>query len=92
MLKFTSIFSKFTIEMDCMLSSPTFPTTSREPSLIKREFCTARGTTMKNFLMNLWKRPRLNVFSQGECNCLVDRMASCRMVNWGLTFFSLLNC
>ena len=43
-----------------------FPTTSREPSLKTREFCTARDTTKKNFLKKLWKRLCLNLFSQGE--------------------------
>ena len=43
-----------------------FRTTSRRPPLNTREFCTARGTIMKNFLMKLWKRLSLNVFSQGE--------------------------
>ena len=38
----------------------------REPSPNPREFCTARGTTMKNFQMKLWKRLWLNLFSQGE--------------------------
>ena len=36
------------------------------PSLNTREFCTACGTTLKNFLMKLWKRLCLNLFSQGE--------------------------
>ena len=49
MLKCTSTISKFTTLMDCMRTNLTFPTTSREPSLKTREFCTARGTTMKNF-------------------------------------------
>ena len=31
-----------------------------------REFCTARGTTTKNFLMRIWKRLCLNLLSQGE--------------------------
>ena len=31
-----------------------------------REFCIARGTTMKNFLMKLWKRLCLNLFSKRE--------------------------
>ena len=42
--------------MDCMRTNLTFQTTSREPSLNRREFCTARGTIMKNYLMKLWKR------------------------------------
>ena len=49
--------------MDCMRTNLTFRTTSREPSLNTREFCTARGKTMKNFLMKLWKRLGLNLFS-----------------------------
>ena len=52
--------------MDCMRTNVTYPTTSREPSLNTREFCTARGTTMKNFQTNLWKHLCLNLFSQGE--------------------------
>ena len=46
MLKRTSTIRKFTILMDCMRTNPTFPTTSREPSLNTREFRTARGTTL----------------------------------------------
>ena len=48
--------------MDCMRTNLTFQTTSREPPLSTREFCTARGTTMKNFQMKLWKRLCLNLF------------------------------
>ena len=36
--------------MVCMRTSLKFPTTSTEPSLNRREVCTARGTTMKKFL------------------------------------------
>ena len=43
-----------------------FPTTSREPSLKTREFCNSRGTTTKNFLMKLWKRLCLKLFSHVE--------------------------
>ena len=71
-----------------MRTNPIFPTTSREPSLNTREFCTAKGTTMKNFLINFWKQLCLNLFSQGEWKCLADPMASCCMVNWGVDFFS----
>ena len=78
--------------MDYMRTNLTFPTTSREPSPNTREFCTAKGTTLKNFLMKLWKRLCLNLFSQGEGKCLADLMTSCCMVNWGLTFSQLLNC
>ena len=66
MLRYTSTTSKFTTPMDCMRTNPTFPTTSREPSMNTREFCTARCRTMKNFLMKLWKRFCLNLFPQGE--------------------------
>ena len=66
MLKCTSTISKFTTLMDYMRTNLTFPTTSREPSLNTREFCTARVTNMKNFLMKLWKRLCLDLFSQGE--------------------------
>ena len=48
--------------MDCLRTNITFPTTSREPFPNTREFCTARGTTVKNFRMKLWKRLCLNVF------------------------------
>ena len=50
------------------------------------------GTTMMNFLKKLWTRLCLNLFSQWEWKCLADLMASCCMVNWGLTFSPLLNC
>ena len=66
MLKCTSTNSKFTTLMDCMRTSLTFSTTSRDLSLNTREFCTARGTIMKNFLIKLWKRFCLNLLSQGE--------------------------
>ena len=92
MLTCTSTISKFTTLEDCMRTNLTFPTASREPSLNTSEFCTATGTTMKNFLMKLWKRLCRNLFSQGEGKCLADLMASCCMVNWGLTFSPLLNC
>ena len=66
MLKCTSTISKSTTLMDCMRTNLTFPTTLRGPFLNTREFCTARGMTMKNFLMKLCKRLYLNLFSQGE--------------------------
>ena len=65
-LKCTSTISKFTTLMDCMLTSPIFPTTSREPFLDTREFCIVRGTIMRDFWMKLWKRLCINLFSQGE--------------------------
>ena len=66
MLKFTSTINKLTIPMVFMRTNLIFPTTSREPFLNTRGFCTARGTTMKIFLMKLWKRLCLNLFPQGE--------------------------
>ena len=88
----TSTISKFSILLDCMRTNPTFATSSREPSLKTREFSTARGSTMKNFLMELWEQLRMNIFSPRQWKCLADLMASCCMVNWGLTFSPLLNC
>ena len=44
---------KFTIQMDSVRTSLTFPTTSREPSLKTRRFWFARGTIMKIFLTTL---------------------------------------
>ena len=34
----------------------------------------------------------LNLLSKGEWKCLADPMASCGVVNWGLTFSPLPNC
>ena len=73
-----------------MRTNLTFPTNSTDPS--RREFCTASGTTVKSFLMKLWKRLCLNFFSQREWKCLADVIASCCMVNWGRTFSPLLVC
>ena len=75
MLKYTSTFTKITIQMDCVRPSLTSPTTSRGLSLNSRGFCIARGTIMKNFLTNLWNRLCLNLSSQGEWKCLADPMA-----------------
>ena len=66
MLECTSIFSKSTTLLDCMRTNLRFPTTSKGPSLNTRVFCTARATTMKKFLIRLWERLCLNLFSQGE--------------------------
>ena len=66
LLKCTSTISKFTTLMDYMRTNLTFPTTSRESSLNTREFCTAGVTTMKNFLLKLWKRLCLDLFPQRE--------------------------
>ena len=80
-----SMFSDFEVYINnqqiynsngCMPTSLTFLTPSRGLSLNTKEFCTARGTTMKSFLIKFWKRPCLNLFSQGERNCLEDPMAS----------------
>ena len=50
MLRCTSTISKLTIQKDGMRTSLTFPTTSREPSLSKADFFTAKDMTMKNHL------------------------------------------
>ena len=71
-----------------MRTSFSFPTTWSEPFLNTREFCTARGPTMKYFLMKLWKRLCLNLFSQREWKCFADLMASCCMVTWVVNCFS----
>ena len=47
----TSTVCKFTILKDCMRTSLTFPTTSKEPCLGTREFCAAKGKNIKIFLM-----------------------------------------
>ena len=49
--------------MDCMRTSLTLPTTSREPSLNTKEICTARCTTMKNFLLKTLEAPLSEPFS-----------------------------
>ena len=53
MLKCISTINKFTTLRDCMRTNLTFPTTSGEPSLNIREFWTARGTIINNFLTKL---------------------------------------
>ena len=54
---------------------------------VYKEFCTAKVVTMKNVPMRLWTLPCPNTFSQRECKKRsVDPMASCYMVNFGLTF------
>ena len=45
-----------------MCTNLTFPTTSSEPFLVKRRFCSARGKTMRKFLMKIWKLLCLNLF------------------------------
>ena len=86
MLKCTSTFNKVTTLINCIRKNATFPTISRQPFLISRELCTARVLTIKHFLMKLWKHLCLNLFPQGEWECLVDPMASCFMVNSEMTF------
>ena len=48
--------------------SLTFPTTSRGLFLNKKEFCTAKCTTMKSILMKFWKRIFLNLFHKEKEN------------------------
>ena len=64
MLKCTSAISKITTLMDCMRTSLTFPTTSSGLPLKTREFCTARGTTLKKILMNIWRRFCFTLFQE----------------------------
>ena len=53
MLMCTSTTSKFTIQMNCLRTDITFPTTSREPSLSTREFWFAECITMIDLTMRL---------------------------------------
>ena len=89
MLKYTSTISKFTTPMYSLRTYLTFPTTSREPSLNAREFCTARGTNMKNFLMNLWKRLCLNLFFTRRMKILSRPDGFMLYGNLGVDFFSI---
>ena len=66
MLKCTSTISKYTTLKDCICTSLTFPTFSRKSSVNTGDFRIARGTTMKNILMKVWKRLCPNHFSRGE--------------------------
>ena len=49
------------------------------------------GYEFEEFLDEIMEALFLNLYSQGEWKCLADPMASCCMVNWGLTFSPLLN-
>ena len=64
MLKCTSTINIFTIQKFSKCKSLTFPTISRWPSLNTKEFCTARGETVRTFRMKLWKRFCINLFLQ----------------------------
>ena len=66
-------------------------TTSTKPPLDTGEFCTARCTAMRTFLLNFWKHLCLIRFLQGDWNCSVDPMAFFCMVYWGLTSSPILN-
>ena len=66
MLMCTSTISKFTVPMDCKRTSFTILTTSREPSLSTKEFCTKKGIIMKNLPMRLWTLPCPNFFTRME--------------------------
>ena len=87
MLRSASTISKFTLLVDCLRTSFTFPTTSREPHLITRGFCFVKCMNMKNVLMKLWTHSCLSPFSQGGRNCSVELLVSCCMVKW-VYFFS----
>ena len=64
MLTCTSTISKSSDLMDCMRTNVSFPTTPGALSLNTKEFLTARGTTMKNFL--IMKAPLSEPFFQKE--------------------------
>ena len=59
-----------------------------EPSLNTRDFCTARATTMKNFLMKLWKRLCLNLFSTRRMKMLSRPDGFMLYGKLGVDFFS----
>ena len=65
-----------------------FPTSSREPFLNTREFCTARGTTMKNLLMKIWKRNCLNLFFTRKIKMLSRLDGFMLYGKMGVDFFS----
>ena len=95
MLRFTSTFSNFsnfTIQMDSMRTTLTFPTTPKEPSLITRSCCTSRVTTMKNFKMKFFKRFCLNPFFTRQKKMLSRTDAFMLYGKLGFTSSPLLNC
>ena len=73
MLRCTSTIRNSTNQRDAMGKYLTFPTTSKGLSLNTREFCSARGTTMKIFLMNLWEHSFLKFFQQRRMKMLCIR-------------------
>ena len=92
MLICTSTISKFTTLMDCMRTNLLFPATSREPCLNTRDFGTATGTTMNNFLMKLWKRLCLNLFFTRRMKMLSKLDGFMLYGKLGVEFFSTSNC
>ena len=88
----TSTINKFMIQVACMRTSLTLPTTSRGLSSNTTFFCTVKGTNLKNFSMKFWKRFCLNLFSQRAWKCLVDSKTSCFQVNLDLIISPLLHC
>ena len=88
MLRCTSTISIFTTLMDCMRTNLAFPTNSRKPSVNTREFCTARGTIMKNFLMKVWKHLCRNFFFTRRMKMLSRRDGLMLYGKLGVDFFS----
>ena len=74
--------------MVSMRTNLTFPTTSRELSLITSGFFTARVTTMKNCLMRLWTHPCLNPFFTGKKKVLSSPDGFKLYGKLGIDFFS----
>ena len=62
LLNCMSTIDEFTTLLEYGRTSLTFPATFRGASLNIREFCTARGTNMRNFRATLWKRLCLSFF------------------------------
>ena len=71
--------------MDCMPTNLTFPASSKESSPNTRKFCTARGTTMKNEIMEAplsepFFRKRMKMLSRPDGFMLYGKL--------GVDFFS----
>ena len=88
------MISKFRTQIVSEHTSITFPSISRKPSMITREFCTVKGITMKKALMVICTLPCLNLFSQKDWNCLVGSgpMVPLWMLDWGKASSPLGNC
>ena len=87
MLNCTWKIRRIKFQMKSVRLNRTVATTSREPSLKIREFCTARFMILMKNVMKLQKHFCLKLFWEGEWNCIVDSMASYCMVDWVLILF-----